>query len=204
MQTLSTVDSNFYTWYNVFVEIRQRGKKEGFNMTSKGLEEFRLPRWDDLPSMDLYLEQILELLDEWLGDYLAAKGKRVLTKTMINNYVKLQYLKAPVNKKYDRLSVACLFVIAVLKPIYTIEEISRFIRLALQFESADKVFDRFCDMTEQAVSCAFNRTSMPKAKEEGDPRDLFWNICNSFASQLYVKKIYLQAPADEQLEFSTQ
>lgn len=163
---------------------------------TKGLAEFKLPRWNDLPSMDLYLEQILELLDYWLADYLSGKGKRVLTKTMINNYVKLQYLKAPVNKKYDRLTVACLFVIAILKPIYTIEEISRFITLALQFSSADMVFDRFCEMTEQAVKHAFNRTSMPKPKKDGDPRDLFWNICNSFASQLYVKKIYLQAPAD--------
>lgn len=164
--------------------------------TSKGLEQFKLPRWRDLPSMDLYLEQILELLEEWLGDYLSVNGKKVITKTMINNYVKLQYLKAPVNRKYDRLTAACLFVIAVLKPIYTIEEISRFINLALEFESAEKVFDRFCEMTEQAVSHAFNRTSMPKLKESGDPRDLFWNICNSFACQLYVKKIYLQVPAE--------
>ena len=44
----------------------------------KDLAEFKLPRWDDLPSMDLYLEQILELLDEWLGDYLSVKGKRVI------------------------------------------------------------------------------------------------------------------------------
>lgn len=158
----------------------------------KGLEHFKLPRWNDLPSMDLYLEQILELIEEWLSDYLSVKGKKVMTKTMINNYVKLQYLKAPVNKKYDRLTVACLFVIAILKPIYTVEEISHFIKLALKFEPGDKVFDRFCETTEQAVSCAFNRTAMPKVRKEGDPRDLFWNICNSFACQLYVKKIYLQ------------
>ena len=166
---------------------------------------FKSVRVEDIPALELYMDQVTGLLEKHLrGPTRHPETDKVMTKTMINNYVKLQYLKAPVNKKYDRLSVACLFVIAVLKPIYTIEEISRFIRLALQFESADKVFDRFCDMTEQAVSCAFNRTSMPKAKEEGDPRDLFWNICNSFASQLYVKKIYLQAPADEQLEFSTQ
>lgn len=163
---------------------------------SKGLEQFKLPRWNELPSMDLYLEQILELLDEWLGDFLSIKGKKVMTKTMINNYVKLQYLKAPVNKKYDRLTVACLFVIAILKPIYTIEEIKRFIDQALSFDSAPMVYDQFCDMIEQAVSHAFNRTAMPKPKNEGDPRDLFWNLCNSFACQLYVKKIYLQAPSE--------
>lgn len=159
--------------------------------TAKSLEQFKLPRWDDLPTVDLYLEQVLTLLDEWLGDYLSDGRKKVMTKTMVNNYVKQQYLKAPVNKKYDRVAVACLFVIALLKPIYTIEEISRFIRLALDFAEPAKGFDQFCEMTEEAVRHAFERTSMPKPKNEGDPRDLFWNLCNAVACQLYVKKIYL-------------
>lgn len=159
--------------------------------TAKGLEQFKLPRWDDLPSVDLYLEQVLTLLDEWLGDYLSDGRKKVMTKTMVNNYVKQQYLKAPVNKKYDRVAVACLFVIALLKPIYTIEEISRFIRQAIDFSSPAESFNQFCEMTEDAVRHAFERTSMPKTKNEGDPRDLFWNLCNSLACQLYVKKIYL-------------
>lgn len=162
--------------------------------SKKGLENFKLPRWDDLPSVDLYLEQVLTLLDEWLGDFLSIDGKKVITKTMVNNYVKQHYLKAPVNKKYDRIAVAWLFVIAILKPIYTIEEISRFIKLALDFADPATVFNQFCEMTEQAVSHAFQRTAMPKLRNDGDPRDLFWNLCNSFACQLYVKKIYLQAP----------
>ena len=160
---------------------------------SKRLDDFKLPRWDDLPSVDLYLEQVLTLLDEWLGPYLSEGRKKVITKTMVNNYVKQQYLKAPVNKKYDRVAVAWLFVIAILKPLYTIEEISRFIRLALDFASPDTVYNQFCEMTEAAVSHAFNGTSMPKPKNEEDPRDLLWNLCNSFACQLYVKKIYLNA-----------
>lgn len=165
---------------------------------TKGLEQFKLPRWNKLPPMDLYLEQMLTLIDDYLGDYLSENGKKVMTKTMVNNYVKQQYLKAPVNKKYDRLTVACLFVITTLKPIYTIEEIKRFIDQALSFDTAPMVYDQFCEMIEQAVSHAFNRTSMPKPKTEGDPRDLFWNLCNSFACQLYVKKVYLNASAAEQ------
>lgn len=166
--------------------------------SKKGLENFKLPRWDDLPSVDLYLEQVLTLLDEWLGDYLSVDGKKIITKTMVNNYVKQHYLKPPVNKKYDRVAVAWLFVIAILKPIYTIEEISRFIKLALDFAAPSVVFDQFCEMIELAVRHAFNRTSMPKQRKDGDPRDLFWNLCNSFACQLYVKKIYLQVPETEE------
>ena len=54
----------------------------------RSLEDFRLPRWQQLPPMPLYLEQVLALLEEWLGPYLGNEEGKVLTKTMINNYTK--------------------------------------------------------------------------------------------------------------------
>ena len=44
-----------------------------------------LPRWKELPDMDLYLEQVLSLLDVRLSGQLSGKRKQVLTRTMINN-----------------------------------------------------------------------------------------------------------------------
>ena len=67
-----------------------------------GLEHFKLPRWNDLPSIDLYLDQVLSLLDEYLGEYLELDGKKVMTKTMINNYAKNDLLPPPVKKKYSK------------------------------------------------------------------------------------------------------
>lgn len=159
---------------------------------TKSLGEFKLPRWNELPSVDQYLEQVLTLLDEWLGDYLAPDGVKVLTRTMINNYVKLKYIPAPENKKYGRLTIACLVVIALMKPVYTIEEISRLIRLGIDFKDAEFSYDQFCDMIESAVKHAFEGTTMPKFETNNDPRDLFWHVCNSFACQLYVRHIYLR------------
>ena len=52
---------------------------------SKGLEQFKLPRWEELPSIDLYLDQVLSLLETWLGPYLTFDGKKNKTKTMLNN-----------------------------------------------------------------------------------------------------------------------
>ena len=159
----------------------------------KGLDNFRMPRWDELPSVDLYLDQVLSLLDEWIGEYLMIEGKKVMTKTMVNNYVKQKYLKAPVKKKYDRESVASLFVIAVLKPVYTINEISRLIKLAIRTITPETGYNQFCQTVEDAVSHAFHGTSMPKEKNKADPRGILWNVCNSFACQLYVRNIYLQS-----------
>ena len=159
----------------------------------KGLEHFKLPRWNDLPSIDLYLDQVLSLLDEYLGEYLELDGKKVMTKTMINNDVKQKYLKAPVNKKYDRFTVASLFVIAILKPVYTIEEISRLIKLSARTAGPQKGYDLFCDYIEQAVKHAFEGTLMPKELNREDRRWILWNVCNSFACQLYARNVYLQS-----------
>ncbi|MGN0659197.1 MAG: DUF1836 domain-containing protein [Emergencia sp.] len=160
---------------------------------TKGLEQFKLPRWEELPSIDLYLDQVLSLLEEWLGPYLTFDGKKVMTKTMINNYVKQKFIAAPVNKKYDRTAVASLFVIAILKPVYTIEEIARLIRLAVRTSCPENSYNQFCQTVEQAVEHAFKGTSMKKEFSEGDPRWILWNVCNSFACQLYVRNIYLQS-----------
>lgn len=159
----------------------------------KGLEYFKLPRWDDLPSIDLYLDQVLSLLDEYLGEYMEVDGKKVMTKTMINNYVKQKYLRAPVNKKYDRFSVASLFVIAILKPVYTIEEISRLIKLSARVAGPETGYNQFCDYIEQAVKHAFEGTVMPKIPKKEDQRWILWNVCNSFACQLYARNVYLQS-----------
>ena len=137
-------------------------------------------------------EQVLALLEEWLGPYLGKEDGTILTKTMINNYVKLHFIQPPVRRKYDRLTLASLFVIAVLKPVYTIEEIGYLIRLSLGHSDPQAAYDDFCDCAEAAVSHAFHQTTMERNTKAGDPRLLLWNACNAFACQLYVRRIYLE------------
>lgn len=163
----------------------------------KRIEDFRVPRWSELPDIPLYLDQILILLDEWFGDYLSMDGKKFMTKNMVNNYVKLKYIPAPINKKYDKLSVASLTIIALLKPSFSIEEISNLIGLAIEYvPSNEAAYDMFCELIEQAVNCAFNGKAMPKTYSKNDPRHICWNACNAFACQLYVKSIYLSTLTD--------
>ena len=160
--------------------------------TMRRPDEFRMPRWNDLPPVPLYLDQVLALLDEWLGPYLSGHKRKVLTRTMINNYVKLKFIPAPVNKKYDQVTVASLFVIAVLKPVFTIEEIACLIQLALNHSEQRVAYDGFCEYLEDAVNHAFNRTTMEREQNPEDPRQILWNACNAVACQMYVRGIYLE------------
>lgn len=159
----------------------------------RNLEEFKIPRWEEIPDIPLHLDQVIHIIDSWLGDFLYTPKKNLITKTMINNYVKLGFIPAPVNKKYDRVTVASLFVIAVLKSVFPIDAVSKMIGLAIDFheENVGTAYNQFCQLLEEAVSHAVNGTSMEKHQNPEDPRDLYWNICNAFACQLYVQHIYL-------------
>ena len=56
----------------------------------------------DVPQLDLYMDQVLTLFDRTLSESKRAPGDKLLTKTMVNNYVK-EGLMTPVRgKKYTR------------------------------------------------------------------------------------------------------
>ena len=63
--------------------------------------KFHIPRWNELPNIDLYMDQVLNYIENSLKDYIKSDEK-FLTKTMINNYVKQGILQPPTNKKYNK------------------------------------------------------------------------------------------------------
>ena len=74
-------------------------------------QHFYNPRGEQLPSIDLYMDQLLVYMNEHFGGYFACTGASGLTKSMVNNYVKAKIVDAPVKKKYPRLSVAMIIVV---------------------------------------------------------------------------------------------
>lgn len=51
------------------------------------LGALKLPAWDELPTLELYMDQVVIILNDYLGMYAAGEDKTV-TQAMINNYVK--------------------------------------------------------------------------------------------------------------------
>ena len=56
----------------------------------------------DIPSLDLYMDQIMTLFDVNLADNKRHEDDKLLTKTMINNYSKEGLLKPIKGKKYSK------------------------------------------------------------------------------------------------------
>ena len=79
----------------------------------QALESYHLPRWDELPDMELYMDQVVTLIEKHIR-FLANNDDKLITSAMINNYVKLGLMPKPEKKRYERTHLAYLIVITLL------------------------------------------------------------------------------------------
>ncbi len=155
------------------------------------INKFHIPRWEELPNIDLYLDQLVTLLEQYLEPYIGSRDGTIITKTMINNYVKQQIISAPEKKKYNRNHIASLFVICTLKQVYSINDISELINLAIKNTSIDEAYDTFCCELEKAISLTFNQENYTLEDNLTFEKKLLKSVILSFANKLYVEKVFL-------------
>ncbi len=78
---------------------------------------------DQIPSLDLYMDQILTLFDVHLEDNKRSPDDKLLTKTMINNYSKEGLLNPIKGKKYTKDHILQMLMIYLLKNTISIQEV---------------------------------------------------------------------------------
>ena len=157
------------------------------------IKNFHIPRWNELPTLDLYMDQVIALIDTTLGAFFSEIGAASLTKNMVNNYVKAKIVDAPVNKKYPKLSVAMIIVVYILKNCYATDEIGKLIKLGISLEATEITYNRFCEAIENAVSDVFSgRVSVCNEEIPGrDNKSLMENFALSFACKVFVQRTFL-------------
>ncbi len=155
------------------------------------ISNFHIPRWEELPAIDLYMDQVISFTNSTVGNFFDKTGMAPLTKSMVNNYVKAKIIDPPVNKKYSRLSVAMVLVVYILKSFYSTEEIRKLIDIGLSLPNNSVTYNRFCDAVEKAVTAVFSGSiHIEDIGEEGrERRYLVDNFALSFACKIYVQYI---------------
>lgn len=106
------------------------------------LEKFELPDWEALPQLDLYMDQVILLLSRYLSPLERGEEKPV-TASIINNYVRMKVMPAPVKKRYSRVHLAYLIVICTLKQSLSISCIQRLLPQAGSEEEARAFYTAF-------------------------------------------------------------
>ena len=112
--------------------------------------DFSYPKWEDIPNIDLYLDQVLLYVNQVCAPISPDKEKG-LTASMVNNYVKHGYLTKPDKKKYQRKQIARLIAITTLKSVFSIQEIAQTLNTLQTQASSDQLYDAFVDYMNQGI-----------------------------------------------------
>lgn len=97
----------------------------------KAVSGFRLPSWENIPDIGLYMDQVLVLLSQYLGlisptdsresdEEAESSEAKIFSAAAVNNYVRLKIMPAPVKRKYYRVHIAYLIIIFTLKQAVSI------------------------------------------------------------------------------------
>jgi len=112
--------------------------------------DFSYPKWEDIPNIDLYLDQVLLYVNQVCAPISPDKDKG-LTASMVNNYVKHGYLTKPDKKKYQRKQIARLIAITTLKSVFSIQEIAQTLNTLQTQASSDQLYDAFVDYMNHGI-----------------------------------------------------
>ena len=116
------------------------------------LASFTCPRYQDLPDMGLYLEQALGVVNGALEPILGDP----ITSPMMNNYIKHGVVPPAVKKRYYRDHLAYLMVMAVLKPVFTVDEVARFYQIQRSTYPVGVAYEFMVREFENALHEAFD------------------------------------------------
>lgn len=100
--------------------------EELLQMILQSLEKVEYIKSEDIPNIDLYMDQVLTFMDRKLRSAVRPQTEdRILTKTMINNYAKNNLLPSPEKKRYSKDHLLMLIFIYYFKNILSITDIQK-------------------------------------------------------------------------------
>lgn len=114
-----------------------------------------LPKWEELPDIELYMDQVVALTNRYLGN--VTKDK-MLTPSMVNNYVKMKVMPAPIKKKYTKAHLMYLIVICILKQVMPLSSVESVLRDCLEQTAPSVFYQQFQELYAGAFRTASEET----------------------------------------------
>ena len=163
---------------------------------------------EDIPNIDLYMDQVLTFLAQELGTVREVNEDKAITKTMINNYTKNQLMPPPEKKKYSRDHMLNLIFIYYFKNFLGLKDIKSILDPINEKYYGDSegldFFDIYCNMiglerkvTKEVTKDIIKKYNMSREafgdqdEESKDVLQEFTFIC-LLSFDVFVKKMMIE------------
>ena len=143
-----------------------------FQEWRSNMEGYRLPEWKDFPGLELYMDQVTILVNQYLTMFEADKqADNVVTPAMINNYVKMKIVPAPVKKRYTRVHLAYLVMVCTLKQTMSMDMIRELLPVEMEEEQVRLTYQTFVENQKKTFGLLIElidaKKIMPVEGDEG-------------------------------------
>ena len=127
--------------------------EQRYTLICEKLAAHKLPRWESFPDIELYMDQVVAVMEKALELYnkSGSEESKLITPSIINNYVKLKIIPAPHKKRYNREHLAYLVMICILKQTLAISSIVKIIETNLETKSIKELYNEFCSIYENVI-----------------------------------------------------
>ena len=143
------------------------------------IRNHKLPVWEQVPDIGLYMDQIILLMNEYLQIYIKnVNDTKIITPSIINNYVKMGIVPPPVKKKYFRVHIVYLIIVCSLKQSLSIATIAKIIPVNISEKEVKKIYSAFLD-SEYAVFNSLSdevSSALSPIIDEEKTDDEFYNL----------------------------
>lgn len=165
------------------------------------IANFKLPRYKELPDIELYIDQVVQLIQQILEPLRSDKEQVWITSSMINNYTKQGLIKRPTKKRYNKEHIAYLLYICLAKNVMQIANIKELISTQKMDYESEIAYNFFCDTFENALQKVFNNTEPQplNVTEMTAPVFLLSATVDTITQQIYLNK-YLGLLSKEKLQ----
>lgn len=145
---------------------------------------FRLPKYEDIPDVGLYLEQTVK----YINSYFESFDSMNLTASMVSNYVKKGLVANAVKKQYYRDQIAYLIFIAVAKNVLSMENLNLFITMQKESYTTQKAYEYFCAELENVMEYVFGLKDTLSTVGEDDTEEkvMLRNTIIAAAHKIYL------------------
>lgn len=154
---------------------------------------FKLPRWDELPEMDLYMDQVITYLYEHLKQTYY-NDEKFITNAMINNYVKTEMVPRPLKKHYTRYHIAYFMIVTISKRAYSLNQISELIYMQTSMKHSDVVraYNLFMDRFEESLNACFEKRPLPVFPHDNFQQNVMNEVIQCLVTKIHTEYILRQ------------
>ncbi len=158
------------------------------------LENFSFKDYDNLPDIDLYMDQLITFLEKQLAIFQTSSLDKQITSSMINNYVKNDVVIPPISKKYNRQHLALIQEVCTLKQVLPLSEVKQIIneRYNKEENSVSETFNNFKNLVNEKNKEAASLTKSSLENIENNDltalTDLAVNLAVTAASFINISK----------------